>query len=319
MNVLITSASRKVGLINSFKDALSSEGGGRVIAADVSPLSAALYVADEHLLVPFDADPWFIPRLLEICRDREVRLLIPKGDEELLIFSQHRERFAEIGTTVMVSSPPTISTCQDKRLFYEFCTKMIFSVPQLYDAGQLRKDIVYPLFAKPHTGKGGRGIFLIHSRKELMRVFEETPDILIQEFIQAPEYTIDVFVDFNGRVISVVPRERIAVLGGESFTGRTSKNPQLIEEAERLAVELSLRGHNTVQCFLDEGCVKFIEVNPRFGGGAALSFAAGANSPLFLIRLLKGQVVAPVIGEFKDNYYMLRYTQEMFIDGDGLY
>ena len=51
MNVLITSASRKVGLVKAFQQALTEQGGGSVIAVDLSPLSPALYVADEHYLV----------------------------------------------------------------------------------------------------------------------------------------------------------------------------------------------------------------------------------------------------------------------------
>ncbi|WP_040333885.1 ATP-grasp domain-containing protein [Candidatus Magnetobacterium casense] len=315
MNVLITSASRKVSLINAFKAALALEGGGRVIAADTSELAAALYMADGHCLVPADADPGFIPRMLEICTEYEIVLLIPTRDEELPIFAQHQQRFADIGVTVMVSSPLTIRTCQDKLLFYKFCTQHGFSAPRLYTAEAAEREITYPLLVKPRTGKGSRGIFLINSRKEHRRVLEETPELLVQEFVRAQEYTIDLFADFNGWVISVVPRQRIVVLGGESFVGKTCRNLQLMDEAERLAVKLNLRGHNTLQCFLDGGCVKFIEVNPRFGGGAALGIAAGANSPLFLVRLLKGLPVAPVIGEFTDNYYMLRYTQEMFIGG----
>ena len=60
--------------------------------------------------------------------------------------------------------------------------------------------------------------------------------------------------------------------------------------------------------------VKFIEVNPRFGGGAHLGFAAGAPTPLFLVKLLKGEILKPRIGKFKDNYFMLRYTEDMFFD-----
>ncbi|MBF0316727.1 MAG: ATP-grasp domain-containing protein [Nitrospirae bacterium] len=315
MNVLITSASRKVSLVNAFKDALGLEGGGKVVAVDISELSAALYVADEHCLVPADRDPGFIPRMLEICTEYEIELLIPTRDEELPIFAQHRQRFADRGVTVMVSSPLTIRTCQDKLLFHEFCVRHGFSIPRLYGADAADMEVDYPLLAKPRIGKGSRGIFPINSRKEHRRVLEEMPDMLIQEFVRAQEYTIDLFADFNGRVISVVPRRRIVVLGGESFVGKTCNDPQLIEEAERLAVTLNLIGHNTLQCFLDGGYIKFIEVNPRFGGGAILGIAAGGNSPLFLVRLIKGLVVAPVIGEFRDNYYMLRYTQEMFING----
>ncbi|MDE5593655.1 MAG: haloacid dehalogenase, partial [Clostridiales bacterium] len=46
----------------------------------------------------------------------------------------------------------------------------------------------------------------------------------------------------------------------------------------------------TVQCFLtDDNKVKYIEINPRFGGGAPMSIAAGADSCENLYRLLRGE------------------------------
>jgi carbamoyl-phosphate synthase large subunit len=52
MNVLITSASRKVSLINAFRWALCEEGGGQIIAIDASPKSAAFYFAYKAYVVP---------------------------------------------------------------------------------------------------------------------------------------------------------------------------------------------------------------------------------------------------------------------------
>jgi carbamoyl-phosphate synthase large subunit len=143
---------------------------------------------------------------------------------------------------------------------------------------------------------------------------KQVPEAIIQEFIKAPEYTIDLFSDFSGKVISVIPRERIQTFGGESFVGKTVSSSVLFREAARLATKLGLIGHNTIQCFLENDAVKFIEVNPRFGGGAHLGFAAGAPTPLFLVKLLKGEILKPRIGKFKDNYLMLRYTEDMFFD-----
>ena len=82
----------------------------------------------------------------------------------------------------------------------------------------------------------------------------------------------------------------------------------------RLATALKLTGHNTIQCFLVGHTVKFIEVNPRFGGAASLGFAAGISTPALLVKLLKGEHVEPRIGAFKDNYFMLRYTDEIFME-----
>jgi glycine/D-amino acid oxidase-like deaminating enzyme len=55
-----------------------------------------------------------------------------------------------------------------------------------------------------------------------------------------------------------------------------------------------------------------------FGGGANLGFAAGAPTPLYLVQLLKGKKLTPQIGKFKDNYYMLRYTEDKFLEKKSL-
>ena len=57
VNILITSVSRKVWLVKAFKDALRGERvDGKVISADINPLSAGLYVSDKHYLVPPSSD-----------------------------------------------------------------------------------------------------------------------------------------------------------------------------------------------------------------------------------------------------------------------
>jgi carbamoyl-phosphate synthase large subunit len=144
------------------------------------------------------------------------------------------------------------------------------------------------------------------------------PDAIIQEFVQADEYTVDLFADFSARVISAVPRERTYTFGGESFVSRTCQNPTLIQESIRLATKLKLIGHNTIQCFYQNGMVKFIEVNPRFGGAASPGFSAGAFTPVFLLKLLNGETVEPRIGKFKADHIMLRYTEDLFLDASAL-
>lgn len=318
MNVLITSASRKVSLVRAFQEALSHEGGGKVVAVDTSPLSPALYFADEYYLVPPSHKPDFLAVMLRLCRQLGINLLIPTRDEELPFFAEHKQEFADLGCVVMVADPIVVRTCQDKKLFIEFCQENGFVTPRSYELEDPSVQIEFPLFIKPRHGKSGHHTIRVDSREDLELALGRVPDAIVQEFVQAPEYTVDLFADFPGNVISVVPRERIRIVGGESFVGKTTYNPKLIKEAARLARALGLVGHNTIQCFLDGDAVKFIEVNPRFGGGASLGFAAGAPTPLFLIKLLKGEFLSPLLGEFKDNYFMLRYTQDLFLDSEAL-
>lgn len=313
MNVLVTSASRKVALVRTFQQALAREGGGQVIAADTSPLSAALYEADAGVLVPRSDAPEFVPALLSLCRERQIGLVVPTRDEELPLLAAHRPAFAAAGVTVMVASPETIALCQDKARFLEFCLRNGFAVPPLLDRAGAAAAL--PVFARPRVGKSSVGARRIDTMAEL----DVLPaDTVLQALVTAPEFTIDLFADFAGTVISVVPRERVRVVSGESFVSRTARIPVVIDAAVALAARLRLVGHNTLQCFFDGTSPQIIEINPRYGGAAQLGFAAGAVTPWFLVRLALGRPVAPCVGDFIDGLTMLRYTDDVILRPEQL-
>lgn len=311
MNVLITSASRKVTLVKYFQKALSEEGEGKVIAVDINPISPALYFADDYFLIPKSDDPNFIDAMMRLCKKQDIRLLLPTRDEELPLFAAHKKEFLEIHTLVMVPDPETVAICQDKKRFGEFCHDKGLGTPRLIERENVTAD-KFPLFVKARFGKGSKGIAQADSFEDLGYWLKHVEDPIIQEYVDAPEFTVDLFADFEGRIISVIPRQRMYVFGGESFITKTVRHTSIIEESFRLAEELKLVGHNTIQCFLDGGTVKFIEVNPRYGGASHLGFAAGASTPLFLVKLLHGRPVEPIT-DFKDDYLMLRYTDDLFI------
>lgn len=314
MNVFITSASRKVALIKAFKNALRKTGGGKVIVADTNPLSAAFAYSDLALILPRYKDPLFFRTVFRICKKYNIRLVVPTSDDELPLFAQEKEEFRKRGIIVMVASDKTIATCGDKLKFALFCEKRGFLVPKTYlPPYKNSRHRQFPLFINDRFGKGAAHAFVVRSKQELAFFLERIAHPIIQEYIDEKEYTIDLFSDFEGNVISIVPRERIVVFGGESYTGKTHKNKILIDAALRLAGALQLVGHNTIQCFFDGRRVLFIEVNPRYGGGANLGFAAGADTPLYTIRIAQGKKVKSRIGKFKDGLYMLRHTQDIFV------
>jgi carbamoyl-phosphate synthase large subunit len=314
MNILLTSISRDVNLVHAFQKALEMEGGGNVIAVDASSHAAGLYFADKYALVPKSTSPDFLDVMLQMCKEYEVRLLIPMRDEELQFFSKHKDKFMEIGTFVMVGEEESMSICNDKLLFVKFCNENGFETPTTVQYSSDNFDHKYPLFIRPRFGKASKDIYQIDSEEKLRFYIKHISNPIIQKYIEAPEFTVDLFADFNGRIISAIPRRRLLTVGGESYITQTSNNPLMIEESEKIAKALRLIGHNTIQCFLDEGKVKFIEINPRFGGAAHVGFEAGAPTPLFLIKLLKGETIEPILGKFKNNFVMLRYVQDIFSD-----
>ena len=313
VNILITSVSRKVWLVKAFKDALRQEGiDGKVISVDISPLSAGLYVSDKDY--PPSSEKNFIPAVLEICKKENVKLLIPTRDGELLLFAKNKEKFETQGTHVMVSDPEVIEICNDKYGFYQFLTRNNIPTPETYLPNQINFPYArYPLLVKSRYGSGSKGVFKVENEKELNFFINYVSDPVIQEFANGKEYTVDLFSDLNGKVLTVVPRERIETFCGESYKGKTVKDTQIIEHAKNLAEKLGAIGHITIQCIKNEKEMRFIEANPRFGGGAALGIESGANTPLLLLKTIFGEKMDSTIGQFKENLIMLRYTKDLFI------
>jgi carbamoyl-phosphate synthase large subunit len=307
MNVLITSVARKVWLVEAFRRATLPLG-GRVLAADADPLAVGLRLADGTVDLPRQDDPGFEAALLTACASQDIRLIVPTRDGELAWFAARRERLAAAGVIVMVAAPEVIVLCQDKRAFSEHCVAAGFAVAEI---APTRDAAHLPVFARPRSGAGGRGAGRIDTAAALARL-DPWDDWVVQPVVDAPEYTIDLFANFGGEVISVVPRRRLRVVAGESVVGVTVEAPRLVERAVGLARSLRLVGHNTLQVFWDGGEPFWIEVNPRYGGGAALGFAAGADTPAMLVKLAARESVAPRIGAYERGLYMYRYSVDHF-------
>lgn len=319
MNILISSASRNVNYIKAFKNALNEEGGGTIISIDSSPYSVGLMYSDISYIVPRSIEPNFINKVFDICKKNNVKLIIPNRDEELMLYAKYKKDFLKIGTNIMVASCETIMLCQDKKRFIEFCKENNFNVPKTYSLSEIKnKDISFPLFIKERIGKSSKNTFKIENIEQLNSVIGLVKEPIIQKFTDKEEYSIDLFADFDGNIISVVPRIRISVFGGECFIGKTVNNNIIKNECIRLAKKLKLIGHNTIQCFFDGKLVEFIEVNPRFGGASILSIAAGANTPLYLIKLIKGESLKQNLNSFKDNFVMMRFIEDIFVSNDEI-
>ncbi|MHC4981647.1 MAG: ATP-grasp domain-containing protein, partial [Planctomycetota bacterium] len=285
-------------------------------AADYSQLAPALKVADKIFQdVPKVDSGAYVRRLLEYCRHNNIHALFPLIDPELPLLAGARNRFAAVGTRVVVSRPEVIRICTDKALTGEFLAKNAIRTPHILKDEEL-KSPNFPLFVKPRCGSASMEAHKITGREDLSYYTHHLSDIVVQEFIEGEEYTVDVFVDFDGKPRCAVPRHRLAVLAGEVSKGQVVKHPRIMEESCRVVETLGgCEGMITVQCFLtpqDE--IVFTEINPRFGGGVPLSIRAGADSPRWLLELLMGREPTVAMKAWTDGLVMLRYDREIFVE-----
>jgi carbamoyl-phosphate synthase large subunit len=319
INVLITAASRRVPLIQAFTQALKRLGlGGNVITTDMNSLSPGLYFGAKHYLVPLTTDPQYIPIIKSVCFRERIHLLIPTIDDELPLFGRYTDDFKAMGIQVCVSSERTGLICNDKYFTAQFLAdkKLPFArtwLPEELDVSKMH----YPLFLKPRTGRGSVGAYTIRDERELRFFLEYVQDPVVQEFLLGREFTIDVLADFQGRVISVVPRERLVVRSGVTDRGKTYNHPGMIQLAMRTAEALNLCGPANIQVKLQDEAATIFEVNPRFSGGIPLTIAAGADFPAWLIEMCCGRNVRPSIGKFTDGLIMVCYESAIFLPDDA--
>lgn len=290
MNILFTGVGRRIELIQAFRSAAETlRKNLKIYGADMTETAPALAYCDGTRIVTGMKEPGYVDELLTICKEDEIDLLIPTIDTDLLILSENKERFEEIGTRVMISEPDQVRIGRDKTLSARFLKKCGFFTPVTVDDWKEYKS-GFPAFIKPRDGSSSIGAFKVQNAEELKIYAAHLENYIVQPFVSGIEYTIDVFCDWNGNPLSIVPRERLKVRDGEVLKTRIRMDKAILEEAEKICSAYRPCGAVSIQLIRDaEGTDWFIEINPRFGGGAPLSMRAGARSAESVLRLLDGE------------------------------
>ncbi len=317
-NILFTCIGRRVSLLNSFKKAAKElKLNCRFFGTDTTILSSALQLCDKKFIVPPTNHKGYITRLLKIVKQNDVKLLIPTIDLDLQILADNREKFTALGCTVLISKPNVVKICQDKRQTFKFLVKSGFDTPDTLNSRQAlsRKKIVYPCFLKPWDGHASKGTIKVKNREELVFYVKKIPNCIVQEFVQGSEITCDIYIDLNLQARCVVPRKRIETRAGEVSKGIIIKNKTVMNKVAELVKCLGAGpGVVTIQLILSkDNKIKFIEINPRFGGGVPLSIRGGADFPKWILAELIGKKPQIKFAGFKDKLTMLRYDAEVWM------
>lgn len=290
--------------------------GIRVVTVDIDPLSVGFYFSDRAYTVPRVDEPHYVEQLLEICRNEQVDALLPALDEELILISEARQYFNQVGTTLLLSSTDTLKVCTDKLVTFEFFEKHSIPTISTLDGDNIQiEDIqTYPQIIKPRSGRGSTNVFLARNWQEVGFFAKYVGNAVVQPFIAGVEYTIDVVADWSSELLIVSPRKRIATDSGISYKGVTAWHEAVVPWISLIVKELSIVGPANIQCFLtaDEQ-VYFTEVNARLAGSAILSVAAGIPLFEYIVAILQNKAVPPIIKPLVENSIMLRYWEELYI------
>ena len=316
LNVLVTAAGRRTGLVRAFADA-AHERGGRVYAADVDGLAPALYLADEAIRSLRTDDVAYVDDLLASVARHAIRLLVPTIDTDLPILALHAARFEAAGCRLAISTPSFIETTMDKHLSGRAFEAAGTRVPRSWIAPlPPAEELPSQVFVKPRAGSASQDTYQIDLAR-LDAVLRLVHEPIVQEVLSGPEITIDALLDLKGRPVHYVPRRRIRTLGGESIQGVTLDHDPIfetwLEEVLDRCAEMGARGPLTLQAFVTVHGPVLSEVNAQFGGGFPLALEAGGDYPGWLLDMVDGIDIPPRLRDYEPGVFMTRANVERFV------
>ncbi|MDX6642990.1 MAG: carbamoyl-phosphate synthase large subunit [Solirubrobacteraceae bacterium] len=317
VNVLFTSAGRRVELVRAFRRAYADlELEGEIVAVDMDPLAPALREADRAFIVPRLEDPGYVPALLACCREQRIDLVFPLIDPDVPVLAEQRAELEAVGARAMAVPPDAARITADKQETAELFGRLGVPSPAWWTPQDaLSVDLDFPVFVKPRFGSAGEHAYSVADHAELHLRLGSVQKPIVQEQLPGPEVTSDVLCLEDGEVAAVCSRQRIEVRSGEVAKAVTVHDQRIVDRCAQVAGALEARGPITVQCLMRDGEPLFTEVNARFGGGAPLGFAAGMLSPDWLLAHAAGRdVELPPLGSYEVGLHMTRFDESFFIN-----
>ena len=307
-NVLIPGAGGPAG-INTIKSLRLVSFKGKIISTDSNYLSAGFFLSDLYYVIPRYDNEFFIDNLLRIIKEQNIKVLMPSSGFDIYGYSDNYNLIKDYGAIPIVSRRNVLEICRDKLLSYQFLSKKF---PFAFTTEYPEKINTFPIIAKPRFGKGSNNIILIENELELEFVTRKFENMIFQEYLPGTEYTVDVLSDLNEKPIMAIPRIRIDTKAGISVKGKIVRNSMIENLCKNTAETLGIRGPSCIQLKeSNNGELKIIEINPRFGGGTIFTTLAGANFPAMLLELVSNNnnLVIPEVTEMA----VIRYFEEIVL------
>lgn len=317
VNLLILSSGTRNKIVQYFVRELNGQ--GKVIATDMSNLAPAIYDADKFYIVPKMTDPTYLDVILKICKDEKISGVLSLIDPELSLLAMNKDKFNEIGTTVIGSSYDLCEMSLDKYQMYKWLSKHGYHCAKSYmDKEKFYEDInseniTYPVFVKPARGSASIAISKVYDKETIELLFAHDEGLMIQEFLNGQEIGADVYIDMiSGEIVSIFTKKKLKMRAGETDKAVSFKDEKLFDLIKKFVSEAGYRGQIDIDIFEINGEYYISEVNPRFGGGYPHAYESGANHMSFIVNNLAGTINECAVGKnYEVGTYMMKYNEIM--------
>lgn len=312
-NLLILSCGTRNKIVQYFKKSYSL---GKIIATDCSEIAPALYDADKHYIVPRITDDGYIDIILDICKKESIKGVLSLIDPELSLLANNKDKFEELGVTIIGSNYDLCERSLDKYEMYKWLKAHDYKCAKSYmDKNEFFSDIEkglisYPVFVKPAKGSASIAISKAYDKETVELLCSHSADMMIQEFLNGQEIGADVYIDLiSKKVVSIFTKKKLVMRAGETDKSVSFKDQKLFDLIIRFVEESGYTGQIDIDIFEINGEYYISEVNPRFGGGYPHAYECGVDHMKLIENNLNGKENKGNIGKYDDGIYMMKYNE----------
>lgn len=270
--------------------------------------------------IPKIREAGFLAAFKQFIQANGIQFIIPTHDDVALYLAEHQQ---EIAATLIGSSAECARLCREKNQLYAALADHDFC-PTTY----LRPEDVqhWPVFIKPNQGQGSVGGARADDLAALQRLWHNTTDPVICEYLPGEELTIDCFTDRHGRLLFIGPRTRDVVKMGIAFVSRTvAVDADMQRIAAALNATIRPRGLWFFQVKRSqEGHLKLLEASCRAASGMSVYRQLGVNLPLLAaydaigmdVSILKNDLPLTMRRRLHSSYTIPHTFDAVYVDYD---
>ncbi|MDO8435351.1 MAG: ATP-grasp domain-containing protein [bacterium] len=306
-------------IIRAFRDA--DDFSVRIVGIDANPDAFGRLLVDRFEIVPFAerSEEEYIARIGEICETHHLDALIFGSESETRVAARHRASLERHGARITTLRNTEVAIMIDKLHCFEFLRDhgvdvgpflAVSSISEVPDALAALGYPNVPVVLKPRTSTGSRGILIVDAREQAFRdllverlcgigswdaikATIEARGASVDNYLAMPYYGGQVYdVDClgkEGEAVLIVPRLRQYQnpLSPVNEGCQVAMQPAILEFVTALCRAFGVHGACDFDIALDTtGQPRLLDASCRMSGSVGAAYAAGANIPAQLVRVL---------------------------------